>query len=118
MALLKEFKKKIENSNMHMSQGITQHSKKLQTIIKVLDLQQELQKDPTSALGFEKYSAIKEIYKQQQEDLKVANRKNKRADAILAGEGTTTLAPSHTELVSEDDKGATTSEFANSELLQ
>ena len=45
-------------------------------------------------------------------------RKNQRADAILAGEGTTTLAPSRNELVSEDDRGATTSEFANSELQQ
>ena len=65
-----------------------------------------------------KYSAIKEIYKKQQEELKVTKRKNKRADAILAGEGTTTLAPSHNEIVSEDDRGATTSEFANSELQQ
>ena len=38
MALLKNFKKKLEGANIHFEQAFSQESQHLQTIIKVLDL--------------------------------------------------------------------------------
>jgi hypothetical protein len=55
-----------------MFSAISEQSVKLKTIIKVLDLQHKFQKDPTSALGFKKYSDIKDIFKEQQVLLKAA----------------------------------------------
>ena len=67
----------------------------------MLDLQQKYQSDPESELGFKKYSVIKELFKKQQEQEKALEKKHKLADSI-AGEGTTTVAHSRTEHISED----------------
>ena len=39
MALLKNFKLKLENNNVHFEQAFAQQSTQLQTIIRVLDMQ-------------------------------------------------------------------------------
>ena len=82
----------------------------LNTIIRILDMQQEFQKDPTSVLGFKNYSEIKDLYSKLIEAEKLNSKKKKMADAIVAGD-TTTVAPSRMDHSADDDLDRQTTTF-------
>ena len=61
MNLAKAYRNKLAEANEHMMNIIYKQTKHLQNVIKVLDFQQEQQKDPNNHLAFKDYFELKEI---------------------------------------------------------
>ena len=105
MNLAKAYRNKLEAANEHMMNVIAKQTRHLQGVIKVLDFQQEQQKDPTNQLAFKDYFALKGIMLQREQAARqklLEEEEGKRLEELCNKTGKTTTAFTHTNMPSSE----------------
>ena len=105
MNLAKAYRNKLTAANEHMMNIIYKQTKHLQSVIKVLDFQQEQQKDPSNQLAFKDYFELKGIMLKREQAARqklLEEEEARRLEELCSKTGKTTTAFTHTNMPSSE----------------